>query len=255
MKQRGLIEFRLNGEIFRELSEYSSERFIAIARETWQEVSFKDYFAGLEALTSSPDKGLLFSSWNPYRSEFGWPSAAIACDCLRTSEFQNLVTRLHKDSFMNTPWPTSHAFLADRKSLSQLLSNEDSVGINKWLHFFPLGSHYTVLSSLDLSVPQQFINLEGPGLLKNWVSKQLSNFTGGIIPREIGSLTRSAWVEDRKSSLGSTWIFEQKQNKVTRTIKNLRGIQIEESYCCTQVIEGKPSMFLTPTETLALSSS
>jgi hypothetical protein len=255
MKQRGLVKFRLNGEIFQELNEHSSERFIAIAKETWQEANFKDYFAGLATLSSTPEKGLILSSWNPYRNEFGWSSAAEACNCLRTSEFQDLVTRLHTDTFMNTPWPTSHALLVDRKSLSQLLSNGDSVEISKWLQFFPLGSHYSVLSSLDLSIPQQFINLEGPGLLKNWVSKQLSNFTGGIIPREIGSLTRSAWIEDRKSRLGSTWIFEEKQNKVLRTIQNLRGIQIEESFCCTRVTEGKPTMFLTPAETLALSSS
>ena len=254
MNNRGDKKVNFNGELFRVLNEHSNERFIAIAHETWNKIEDPNVFPLLEEMSSAPENCLSVSAWNPFSEIYGWPAAATSCTCLRSMDFMLFVKKFHKNAFINTPWPTSRALLLDRWAFGRLIDAGDEFGLREWLQFFPISSHYIAAFSLDLSAPQNFTSLEGPGIYKRFIDGQLANFTNGVIPRLLGESTRAAWLEHRASQVGSSYIHAENPEKVIRKIKNLRGVQIEDSLCCSIVVQGKPTMFLTPVEALALGS-
>lgn len=242
----------INGEKFTVLNEFANEKYIALVHDTFYLDKAEEYFSDLLSATALHSRGFTYSAWNPYLEEYGWPPTVLSCGCLNSAEFHRFIKRFHDGSHINTPWPNSNALLVDKKRLTALTSGGTQINLKMWLNLFPLGSHYISLSTISIQSPSKFISLEGPGLLNHWVSKQNSNFTGGIIPKEIGRLTREAWIEDRAFQLGKTYIPGESREKVLREIKNLRGLFFEESFCCTKVVKGTPTMFLTPNEKKAL---
>lgn len=254
MNDFGASDFSLNGENFKIINEFSNDKYIAVANETLSPSNYFESFMNIQNFSKLPEGGLLFSSWNPYRLEYGWPPGAFFCSCIRSSAFSRFISQLHKESFISTPWPTSNALHVEKKTFTRLISNSRQIGFPQWIEAFPLGSHYICLSALNVNSPQDFVNLDGPGIHKNWVSKQLSNFTGGIIPREIGENTRKAWIENRAAELGLTYLNEGKQTKVHRRITSLRGIRIEDKFCCSTISYLEPTLFLTQKESLAMST-